>query len=106
MPNTGSSSNNDNIYNNQLIEIYNNKIKINPYNVDLYIEKINILRKQGMLDEALKTLDIIIKIHPEYVFAHFNRIDILNEQGRYDEAKEVAGLDTANIHDENASPYY
>ena len=76
------------------IQILNDGLKIEPYNVHGLIIKAEIMRERGKLELALKCYDILIENTPSDKYYWLGKGEILEDLGKIDRAAGIAmGLD-------------
>ena len=74
-------------YNNALKQ-FNNAVREDPLNEEIYYCKANTLDKLGRLEEALEDLDKAMKLKPQYEEALYAKGLILSKLGKQEEATE------------------
>ncbi|MCK5708083.1 MAG: tetratricopeptide repeat protein [Candidatus Aureabacteria bacterium] len=81
----------------QTISDYNNSLKLNPKNAELYYKRGDAFFELGKYDDALKDYSKAIKLKPNYTDAYFSRGIIYNRRKMYKEAvleyKKVIKID-------------
>ena len=71
-------------------EYFRNALNIKPDNITAHIGFINMLRFQGLYEEALDAIQTVLKFHPDNISALSLTAEIYELQGNHDEAYKQA----------------
>ena len=89
----------------EAISIYDEILKLNPNDADIYYNRGIAYHKKGDCDKAVADYNQAISINPEYADAYDNRGVACYEKGEYDKA--IADYNKAiSINQEDAKAYY